>query len=226
MAASDGGSVGVGATNVAKKALMAASGVVLTVYVVAHLLGNVLYFAGPEALDAYGALLHRSPALLWSARSVLFVAFVVHVFIAFDLYARRQTARPVAYVRYERVVSSPGARTMLWTGIVLLGFVVYHVLHLTLGLLHPEFVPGSVHQNVSVGFSSIVPTALYVGSMIALGLHVSHGVLAMTQSLGLALRRERLRGLRRFSAVLALIVALGLAAIPITALALAWTRGR
>ncbi|MRG97400.1 succinate dehydrogenase cytochrome b subunit [Polyangium spumosum] len=219
-------SVELGTTSVAKKALMAVSGLVLTVYVVVHLAGNLLYFAGPEALDAYAALLHKSPTVLWSARAVLFAAFAVHVFYAIDLYTRKASARPVAYGRYERAVSSPGARTMIWTGFVLLGFVVYHVLHLTLGLAHPAFVPGRVHRNVSIGFSSIVPTVMYVGSMIALGLHVSHGVLSMTQSLGLTLRRQGLRGLRRFATVLALIVAVGLAAIPITALALAMTSGR
>jgi succinate dehydrogenase / fumarate reductase, cytochrome b subunit len=219
-------SVGVGPTNITKKALMAASGIVLTVYVVMHLAGNLLYFAGPEALDAYAALLHQSPALLWFARSVLLAALAVHVFAAIDLYTRKQAARPSPYIRYERAASSPGARTMLWTGLILLAFIVYHILHLTLGTLHPSFVPGAVHSNVTRGFASILPTVLYAGSMIALGLHVSHGVLAMTQSLGLTLRRDGLRGLRRFSAALAIIVALGLAAIPITALALAFARGR
>ena len=220
-------SAGLGATtNVSKKALMATSGVVLTGYVVLHLAGNLLYFAGPEALDAYAALLHKSPTVLWSARAVLLASFAVHVYLAIDLYTRKQAARPIAYGHYQRAVSSLGARSMLWTGFILLGFVVYHILHLTLGLVHPAYVPGRVHQNVSLGFSSIVPTAIYVVSMIALGLHVSHGVLSMTQSLGLTLRRDRLRALRRLSVVLALVVALGLAAIPITALVLAFTRGR
>ncbi|HVK64197.1 MAG TPA: succinate dehydrogenase cytochrome b subunit [Polyangium sp.] len=218
--------VELGATSVAKKALMAASGIVLTGYVVLHLAGNLLYFAGPEALDAYGALLHKNPALLWSARTVLFAAFCVHVVVALDLYTRRQVARPISYGRYERAASSLGARTMLWTGLILLGFVIYHVLHLTLGLFHPAYSPGRVYSNISIAFASIVPTVIYVVSMIALGLHVSHGVLAMTQSLGLTLRRERLRGLRRFAAVLAWIVTVGLAAIPITALTLALLRGR
>ncbi|MDI1482269.1 succinate dehydrogenase cytochrome b subunit [Polyangium sp. y55x31] len=218
--------VELGMTGVAKKALMAVSGIVLTVYVVLHLAGNLLYFAGPAALDAYGALLHKNPALLWSARAVLFASFCIHVAAALDLYMRKQVARPISYGRYERAASSLGARTMIWTGLILLGFVVYHVLHLTLGITHPAYVPGRVYSNVSVAFASVVPTVIYVVSMIALGLHVSHGVLAMTQSLGLTLRRDRLRGLRRFSVVLALIVALGLAAIPITALALSFARGR
>ncbi|MDC3953331.1 succinate dehydrogenase cytochrome b subunit [Polyangium jinanense] len=219
-------SVEFGTTSVAKKALMAVSGIVLTVYVVLHLAGNLLYFAGPEALDAYGALLHQNAALLWSARAVLFASFGVHVVVALDLYMRKQVARPISYGRYERAASSLGARSMLWTGLILLGFVVYHVLHLTLGLAHPAYAPGRVYSNVSVAFASVVPTVIYVVSMIALGLHVSHGVLAMTQSLGLTLQRDRLRALRRLSVVLALIVALGLAAIPITALALSFTRGR
>ncbi|WP_170229315.1 succinate dehydrogenase cytochrome b subunit [Polyangium fumosum] len=214
------------ATSVAKKALMAASGVVLTAYVVLHLAGNLLYFAGPEALDAYSALLHENPALLWSARTVLFASFCIHVVVALDLSMRRQVARPISYGRYERAASSLGARTMLWTGLVLLGFVIYHVLHLTLGLFHPAYSPGRVYSNVSVAFSSIVPTVIYVVSMIALGMHVSHGALAMTQSLGLTLQRDRLRVLRRLAAVLALVVAVSLAAIPITALALSLLRGR
>jgi succinate dehydrogenase / fumarate reductase cytochrome b subunit len=213
-------------TNVAKKALMAASGLVLTAYVIGHVLGNLSFFAGQEAIDAYAVALRKYPPLLWSARVILFASVLVHVVVAIDLYTKKSAARPVPYGRYKRVASSLGSRTMIWTGLVLLAFIVYHVLHLTLGVVHPAFVHGAVYQNLMRGLSVIPVAVFYVLGMVALGLHMSHGVWSMTQSVGLAVRHEGMRAIQRIAVALAVIVAVGFASIPITVVYLALGAGR
>jgi len=213
-------------TNVAKKALMAASGLVLTAYVIGHLLGNLSFYAGQEAIDAYAVMLRKYPPLLWSARAILFASVAVHVVVAIDLYTRKLAARPVAYTRYSRVASSLGAKTMLWTGFVLLAFIVYHVLHLTLGVVHPAFVHGQVFANMIRGLSVIPVAVFYVIGMVALGLHMSHGIWSMTQSVGLAVRHEGMRAIQRIAVALAVILAVGFASIPITIVYLALGSGR
>lgn len=207
-----------GSTSVVKKAAMAASGLVLSLYVVGHLAGNLLYYAGPARLDAYGAFLHASPVLLYCARAVLLVSVVVHVAVALDLYTRKTLARPIGYTRRDPVASSLGARTMMFTGIFLLVFIAVHLLHLTIGVLDPAFVPGAVWHNVTSGFSRAPMVVFYVVCMAALGLHLSHGLVSMTQSIGLVLEKRKLASLGRFALALAALLALGFASIPITAL--------
>ncbi len=210
-------------TSVTEKALMGVTGLILTLYVVGHLAGNLIYYAGAERFDAYAELLHRSPFLLWVVRFVLFTAFVVHVGTALDLYNKKSHARPIAYARYGRVASSAGARTMLLTGFVLLAFVIYHILHLTLGVLHPAYIDEAVWHNVSTGFSVAPVVVFYLVSMVALGLHLSHGVLSMTQSVGFEFRRGTMRKMGRFTLSLAIALAFGFASIPLTTLVESWT---
>jgi succinate dehydrogenase / fumarate reductase cytochrome b subunit len=206
-----------GATSVVKKAAMAASGFVLSLYVVGHLAGNLLYYAGPERLDAYGAFLHASPVLLYCARAVLLVSVAVHVAVALDLSMRKSLARPIASTRRDPVASSLGARSMLASGIFLLVFVVVHLLHLTLGVLDPGFVQGAVWRNVTSGFSGTPMVVFYVVCMAALGLHLSHGLVSMTQSIGLVLDKKTLASLGRWALAIAALLALGFASIPIAA---------
>ena len=209
-------------TNVAKKALMAGSGLVLTAYVFAHLAGNLLFFAGPTAIDDYAVFLRERPALLWPARVILLAAVLIHIVTALDLYAQKSAARGEGYAYYRRITSSLGARSMLVTGIALLPFIVYHILHLTIGAVHPAFVEGAVFQNIVLGFARAPAAIFYAVVMVALSFHLSHGIFSMTQSLGAALSRPGLQVLRRVSLVLAVLLGVGFASIPITALYLAF----
>lgn len=209
-------STGISATNVAKKALMAVSGLVLVAFVVGHLLGNLLFYVGPAALNEYSAFLQKSTGLLWTARVILLVSVLVHIVVALDLYTRKSSARPVAYGRYTRTQASLGSRTMIWTGVVLLGFIVYHLLHLTLGVVHPAFIEHDVYDNVVRGFAVVPVSVFYWIGMTALGLHLSHGLWSMTQSVGISLRRDGMRGVRRLALFIGVLLALGFASIPLT----------
>ncbi|HET6437323.1 MAG TPA: succinate dehydrogenase cytochrome b subunit [Anaeromyxobacter sp.] len=201
-------------STVGKKALMAVTGVLLFLYVIAHMLGNLQLFVGPAAINGYARLLRVSPPLLFTARLVLLVAVLVHVLAGVQLWFRARQARPVGYATYRPESSSLASRTMIWSGLLILAFVVYHVLDLTLGVVHPDFREGEVFHNVLVRFGQVSGVIIYLVAMTALGFHLWHGVYSMFQSLGLSSRRV-LHPIRRFAAGAAVVLALGFASIPL-----------
>src|SRR5438093_11418441 len=118
-------------SSLGKKYLMAVSGCVLFLFVVGHLLGNLQIFLGPDVINRYGHFLQSNPELIWPARLVLLAMVGLHVWSAVKLSAENKAARPVAYAQYEPVGSSYASRTMLMSGLIILAFVIYHLLHFT-----------------------------------------------------------------------------------------------
>jgi len=171
-------------TTLGKKLVMALTGTVLLVFVVVHMLGNLQIFLGAEAINRYGRLLRVEPALLWAARLVLLASVAVHIIAAVQLTLVNWAARPIGYARRIYRATDYASRTMVWSGPVVGAFVVYHVLHLSLGAVHPDFVPGDVYHNVVAGFSVWYVSAFYVTAQLFLGLHLYHGVWSLTQTLG------------------------------------------
>jgi succinate dehydrogenase / fumarate reductase cytochrome b subunit len=204
-------------SQIGKKALMAASGLVLAAYVVVHMLANLQAFAGAARLDRYAAQLRVFPALLWAARAVLLLALVVHVVAGLELWGARRRARPVPYREPVRVGSTPASRTMIWSGLLVLGFVVYHLLDLTFGVANPDFREGQVFHNVVVSFGRGAAVLFYVAAVAGLGFHLWHGLFSAFQSLG-ASSRVFTPGIRRAAAALATLLALGFAAVPLAVL--------
>jgi succinate dehydrogenase / fumarate reductase cytochrome b subunit len=204
--------VALGRSTVGKKAISAASGLVLCGYVLVHMLANLQIFAGRTRLDDYARSLRAAPVLLWSVRALLVVAFVVHVVVALQLAARRRVARPTRY----RVGAARGpgwaARSMLASGLVLALFVVVHLANLTWGFLHPRFVHLAVHDNVVALLRVPRWSALYAVAIAALALHVAHGAWSAPQSLGLTPERGAPRW-RRLACGAALTVAAGFLAV-------------
>ncbi len=204
-------------SHIGRKALMAVTGIVLFVYVLVHMVGNLQAFEGAARLDRYAAQLRVFPALLWTARGVLLLAVIVHVAGGLGLWAERRRARPVPYRDYAPVASTPASRTMIWSGLLILGFVVYHLLDLTFGVVNPEFRPGQVFHNVVVSFGRAVAVLFYVVAVAGLGFHLWHGLWSMFQSLGVS-SRAFTPGIRRAAAALAVILALGFSAVPLAVL--------
>jgi succinate dehydrogenase / fumarate reductase cytochrome b subunit len=202
---------------IGKKAIMAATGTVLFVYVLVHMIGNLQAFAGAAKLDHYAAQLRVFPALLWTARVVLAVCAVVHVVAGFQLWVGRQHARPVSYRQWRPETSTPASRTMIWSGFLILGFVVYHLLDLTFGVANPDFREGQVFHNLVVSLGRATAGIFYVIAVAGLGFHLWHGLWSMFQSLGVS-NRAFAPGIRRFAAVFATLIAVGFAAIPIAIL--------
>ena len=205
-------------STVGLKVVMAVTGVVLTLFVLAHMLGNLTAFTSADALNAYGKALRKIPALLWGARLTLLASVGLHIYAYLVLWRRSAIARPQGYrvTTYEE--STLASRTMRWTGPILAAFVVYHLLHMTTGNAHPDFRAGDIYHNLIVGLQ-VVPVAIfYIIAMIALGVHLFHGVWSTFQTLGASQPRYASLG-RRFATVYTIIVVLGFAAIPIAILA-------
>ena len=204
-------------SSIGRKALMAVTGIVLFLFVLVHMIGNLQAFQGAGALDRYAELLRTSMPFLWFVRIVLLVSVVVHAVAGIDLYAGRQRARPVDYRTWRPVTSSPASRTMIWSGLLILGFVVYHLLDLTLGVANPSFQEGRVYQNLLASLGRTAAALFYVAAVVGLGLHLWHGLWSMFQSLGLASRGISI-GIQKLAIGTAVILTVGFAAVPIAIL--------
>jgi len=199
-----------------KKVVMAVSGVVLFSFVIGHMIGNLQAFEGRQKLNDYGHFLHGVPEILWAVRIGLLGAVVLHIWAAIGLALKNNAARPVAYAKRKNINSSYASRTMYWSGPILLAFIIYHLLHLTAGVVHPgsEFIDGDVYHNVVAGFSIWWVSAWYIFSMILLGLHLRHGVWSMFQSVGFNHPRHT-PILNKFALAFAIIITAGFISIPL-----------
>jgi len=201
---------------IGKKAVMAATGVILVGFVVGHMLGNLQIYLGPDAINEYSAFLHKTAGLLWGTRVLLLASVVLHIGCAWSLTRRNIAARPQAYKQRKDLATNYAARTMRWSGPILLLFIVYHLLHLTIGVTPGEYQHSStdVYSNVVSGFQVIPVSAFYILAMLALGLHLFHGIWSMFQSLGIEHPRyNRLR--RRLAWGITAIVVVGNISIPV-----------
>ncbi len=175
------------ASSVVKKAVMAVTGLILVAYLITHVLANLLVFQGPARINAYSAFLHGTGGALWLARGVLIVAVVLHIVAATELTLRRQAARPVGYAAGRKAqVASLASRTIRWGGALILVFLVYHILHFTIGTAHPDFVEGDPYHNVVAGFHNRLVVLFYMVALAAVGLHLYHGLWSSGRSLGMS----------------------------------------
>ena len=206
-------------SSIGLKLVMAVSGVVLFGFVLVHMLGNLQVYLGPTLLDEYGHKLRElgHGAALWVARGVLLLAAVAHVWSAFCLTRLNQKARPEGYRERVNRESTLASRTMRWSGVVVLVFIVYHILHFTTGTVHPSFVPGAVTRNFVIGFRVAWVSAFYMIATLLLGLHLYHGVWSMLQTVGLSHPRYDLLR-KRAAAVFAAIVVIGNLSFPLAVL--------
>ena len=201
-----------------KKIIMAITGCILILFVIGHLLGNLLIYAGPARYNSYAAFLHFDGTLLWIIRIVLIVSVLLHIEAAAQLWLRNKRARPVGYSRKESIRSSYASRTMYWSGPIVLAFVIFHLLEFTGGFIHPgsQFIAGNVYHNVVAGFSVWWISAWYIFSLCLLGLHLRHGLWSMLQSFGLPHTQAREAVLKRLALWIAVIIIGGYISIPIS----------
>jgi succinate dehydrogenase / fumarate reductase cytochrome b subunit len=206
---------------VGKKVTMAATGVLLTLFVIGHLAGNLLILAGPEAYNAYSHFLkHQVIELLWVARSVLLGSLVLHVVASIQVSLSSRRARPVGYALKKNVETTYAARTMIWSGPLLFLYIVYHLMMFTFLVTGPGYSPTNVYRNVVLSFQVPAISGVYVAAMVLLCLHIHHGAWSMMQTLGAG--TPRYRTLRRMVApALAAAISLGYILIPVSVL-LGW----
>ena len=205
-----------------KKYVMALTGIAMMVYVVFHMFGNLKLYAGTDALGGYaeflrgfGYPLFPNEAVLWVARIGLLAAFILHLHAAWGLTQVNRRARSVRYQsKRDYVAADFAARTMRWSGIIVLLFIVFHVADLTFGTVNPDFTHGDPYNNVVVSFQRIPVSLFYIVANLALGLHLYHGAWSMFQSLGVNNRRFN-HWRRAFATAFAVVVTLGNISFPI-----------
>jgi succinate dehydrogenase / fumarate reductase cytochrome b subunit len=202
-------------STIGKKIVMAVTGLIGVGFVVGHMLGNLQVFLGPERFNAYAHFLRSLGELLWIVRGVLVAAVVLHVVAAVQLSRRRLTARPVGYKQgSQHEVSTFASRTIRWGGALLLVFIVFHILHFTTLDIFRDYSRTDVYANVLRGFGVWWVVLLYVLAMIALGLHLYHGIWSSLRTIGAS--KASADPLRRpAAAALAFIVWLGFTVIPL-----------
>jgi succinate dehydrogenase cytochrome b subunit len=179
-------------TSLGSKVLVALSGLALAGFVVFHMLGNLQVFQGPDALNSYAAFLREMPIALWTVRLALLTIVAVHIGLSVRLAIHNRRARPVGYVSHRYRRASVSSRTMALTGSLLVLFIVFHLLHLTAGVVDP-----SVHNrvdfrgqrdvfgNVVHAFQNPVLVLIYLVGQVVLGLHLSHALSSSLQTLGM-----------------------------------------
>lgn len=203
---------------------MAISGIALILFVIAHLAGNLQIFLGPEALNSYAAFLRRTGEFLWIARLGLLTMVIVHVVTAISLTLENRAARPEAYQVKTYIKASYASRTMAISGIIVLAYIVYHLLHFTLLVVHPELSQTvdahgrhDVYRMVVSSFQHWPIALVYIVANFLLGMHLSHGIYSLFQSLGLQNHALRAR-VRSGAQVIGWGIFIGYAAIPVSVL--------
>ena len=208
-------------SSVGRKIIMAVTGIVLVAFVCVHLLGNSSLFVGADAINAYAQKLHSLGPFVWVFRLVMLAAFVIHIFFGIQLTLENKAATPEKNVQVKRLKTGFGAETMIISGLLLLAFVIYHLLHFTVR------VPGmgvyemneatqmvNVYTMVVQGFKSALPVAAYVIAMCFLFLHVGHGFQSFFQTIGLS-NDKSLPVMGLLSKLVAVVLLLGYISIPL-----------
>ncbi len=209
---------GLFSATIVKKAVMAVTGVILFGFVVGHLLGNLQVFLGAERLNAYAAFLKSNLEILWGARIVLLVSVFAHIIATVQLYQLKNQARPIAYEKKDNSHSTTASRSMYLTGPMIAAFVIYHLLHLTVGAVHPNFSDTDVYSNVIYGFRQWPVSVAYVIAIGLLCLHLRHGIYSMFQTLGFAHPRHTPR-IKKAATVISTLIFLGYISIPAAVIA-------
>ena len=227
-------------SSILSKVVMAVTGVMLVTYIVVHTAGNLLIYFGPDSINSYSQFLHSLGPLLWVIRIILLVALILHIWTSIVLKLDNLGAKPDKYAVKNYVKAKLTSRTMLWTGIAVFLFVVYHVSHLTLGITNPSHVTQelytphnmilasgaesmihiartNVYNMVILGFKNPLISIAYIIAVTIVGFHLNHAIQSMCQTLGLN-NPKYFPTIVKLSTMLSVIIVICLISIPVTVL--------
>jgi succinate dehydrogenase / fumarate reductase, cytochrome b subunit len=178
--------------SVGRKAVMAVTGLLMVLFVVGHLLGNLSIFAGPNGINAYAEKLHGLGPVVWGTRIVMLVAVLLHLFLSVQITTENSAAKPDRYAVGKTLRATFASKTMIWTGVIMAAFIVYHLLQFTIRVT-PNLVLGTdaldrfdVYTMVVSALGRTLTAFIYVAAMVSLFLHLSHGIQSAFQTLGLS----------------------------------------
>ncbi|SNR63441.1 succinate dehydrogenase cytochrome b subunit [Blastococcus mobilis] len=206
--------------SVFKKVVMAVSGIIMVLFLIAHMIGNLHIFQGAESFNEYSHWLRRlgEPALpprtlLTTIEIVLLVSVIAHIWAAVSLWRQAKRARPQAYVTKKSVAQSYASRTLRWGGVIIAGFIVYHILDLTFGVANVAGTEATPYDRTVASFQNPIATAVYVITLILLGMHLRHGIWSAMQTLGQSNRRRE-RTVNAFAIVFSTLLIAGYLVVP------------
>jgi len=206
--------------SVFKKIVMAVTGIILVLFLIAHMIGNLHVFQGAKAFNHYSEWLRTfgEPALgyrwfLTALEIILAVAVVLHMWAAISLWRQAKRARPQSYVKKKRVAQSYASRTMRWGGVIIALYVVYHLLDMTFGVANPDGTDSTPYDRLVASFQNPAATIVYVVALILLGMHLRHGIWSATQTLGQSNRRRE-RTVNAFAITFATLLIAGYLVVP------------
>ena len=212
---------GFAGSSIGRKVIMAVTGAILFGFVFVHMIGNLQVFLGRDAINHYAEFLQTNAELLWRTRIILAICVVLHIFTGAILTLENRSKRGVAYDVKKIVGASLASRTMFISGSFALCFIVYHILHFTTGTTNPELMTfkdahgrHDVYRMILAGFANPWAAGFYVLSVGLLGFHLSHGVRALCETLGLRLENYA-ACIDRIAVVVAWILFLGFASVPV-----------
>jgi succinate dehydrogenase / fumarate reductase cytochrome b subunit len=207
-------------SSVFKKVVMAVSGILMLLFLIAHMIGNLHVFQGAESFNHYSHWLRvfGEPALpprtiLTAIEVALLVSVAAHMWAAIALWRQAKRARPEGYVKKKSVVQTYASRTMRWGGVIIALFVVYHLLDLTFGSANPAGPDATPYDRLVASFQNPIATTVYVVALILLGMHLRHGIWSATQTLGRSNRRRE-RTVNTFAIAFATLLIAGYLVVP------------
>ena len=211
-------------SSVGRKVVMGVTGLFMLLFVIVHLLGNSSVFAGPDGINAYAEKLHGLGPFVWAFRIFMGAMLVLHVLFGVLLTLENWAANPGKYAVKKMLKATFASETMIWTGLLLLSFLVYHILQFTLRVT-PDVVLGNdakgrfdVFTMMRSSFRIVPISLLYVAAMVTLFLHLSHGIQSIFQSIGLS-NDKVLPQYAALGKALSVLFLLGYSAIPVLILA-------
>jgi len=206
-------------SSIGRKIVMAITGLMLLGFLVIHLFGNSLIYIG--WINAYGERLHSLPPLVWGFRLFMLGIFILHIFIGIQLTLENNAARPQAYFVKKNLRASFSSKNMIWTGLLIVAFLIYHLLHFTVRVTNPEISNSidalgrlDVFKMVVLSFRNFAISGIYIAAMIVLLLHLYHGVQSFVQTCGLNSDKS-LPLIEKAGKVVALILYIGYVSIPL-----------
>jgi succinate dehydrogenase / fumarate reductase cytochrome b subunit len=208
-------------SSIGRKTVVAVTGSLLVLFLIVHMLGNWNMLIGQESMNHYAHTLKSMPGLLWTARIGLLLMFVVHIALTISLNIENRMARPQKYVYKDTVKATLSSRIMVVSGLILLVFVVFHILHFTVGAITPDTYHlkdaqgrHDVYRMVIYGFMNPYISTFYVVSMFIVASHLSHGIQSVLQTLGIT-NRQNMAGIRKISIGLATLLFVGFSIVPL-----------
>ena len=208
-------------STILSKVVMAGTGLLLVLFLLGHMAGNLQMHLGQDKMNTYAATLQGLGGMLWIIRGAMLLFIVLHVITSIRLKALNLSARPIAYAKKTTVRASLTSRTMMWTGAMIFFFVTYHLLHFTIKATNPMYGGlmdstgrHDVYTMVVLGYQNVLISGTYIIAMFLLGFHLFHAIASMFQTLGV--NHPKYNPLiNGFGAVLAIIIVGGFLSIPI-----------